>query len=183
MTSSMPRSASEKRRLAAFLAALAFFLSAVEYMLPRPVPFMRVGLANLPILFAVELLPWGWYLALALVKVAGMSLLTGSLFSYVAVFSLAGTMASALVMRGLYAVAGPRAISWVGLCVAGAVASNLTQALLARVIVFGESARYMIPAFLDLGLVSGLVLGVFAELFSARSAWLAGVRGRRDGQA
>jgi len=49
--------------------------------------------------------------------------------------------------------------------------------------VFGESARYMIPAFLGLGLVSGLVLGVFAELFSARSAWLAGVRGRRDGQA
>ena len=88
------------RRLTAFLAALAFFLSTVEYMLPRPVPFMRLGLANLPLLFAVDLLPFGPYMVLALVKVMGMSLLTGSLFSYVALFSLAGTLASALIMRG-----------------------------------------------------------------------------------
>lgn len=183
MTSSTPSSASGPRRLAAFLAALAFFLSAIEYMLPRPIPFMRLGLANLPILFAVDLLPLPWYLALALVKVLGMSLFSGSLFSYVALFSLAGTMASALVMRGLRFLAGPRAVSYLGLCVAGAVASNAAQVALARVFVFGESARYMIPAFLGLGLASGVALGVFAELFSARSAWLAGIREGRDGTA
>ena len=164
------------RRIAAFLAALAFFLSTVEYMLPRPVPFMRLGLANLPILLAVDLLPFGAYMALALVKVVGMSVLTGSLFSYVALFSLAGTIASALVMRGLRAVAGPKAVSYVGLCVAGAVVSNMAQVALARVFVFGESARYMAPAFLGLGLVSGLALGSFTQAFAARSIWLAKVR-------
>lgn len=162
------------RRLCAFLAALAFFLSTVEYMLPRPIPFMRLGLANLPLLFAVDLLPLPWYFLLALVKVLGMSLLTGSLFSYIAAFSLAGTLASALIMRGLRAAAGQR-VSLVGLCVAGAVSSNLSQALLARVLVFGPSARYMIPAFLGLGLVSGLVLGITAQSFAARSSWLSGL--------
>jgi len=73
-------------RLTAFLAALAFFLSSFEYMLPRPIPFMRLGLANLPLLIAVDLLPFGSYMALALVKVVGMNLLTGSLFTYVALF-------------------------------------------------------------------------------------------------
>jgi heptaprenyl diphosphate synthase len=172
------------RKLAAFLAALAFFLSTVEYMLPRPVPFMRIGLANLPILIAVDLLPFGAYMALALVKVVGMSVLTGSLFSYVALFSLAGTLASALVMRGLRAVAGPKALSYVGLCVAGAVASNMVQVALARVFVFGPSARFMAPAFMALGLVSGLVLGSFAEAFATSSTWLAKARkeGYRSGE-
>ncbi|TFG81782.1 MAG: heptaprenyl diphosphate synthase [Spirochaetales bacterium] len=171
----MPSYAEDRRKLASFLAALAFFLSAVEYMLPRPIPFMRLGLANLPILFAVDLLPFGSYMILALVKVLGMSILSGSLFSYVALFSLAGTMASALVMRGLRVIAGPDRLSYVGLCVAGALASNLIQVGLARVFVFGPSARYMLPAFLGLGLLSGLALGVFAELFASRSKWLARV--------
>jgi len=161
------------RKLTAFLAALSFFLSTVEYMLPRPVPFMRLGLANLPLLFAVDLLPLNMYALLALVKVIGMSVLSGSLFSYVAFFSLAGTLASALTMRLLRAAAGPRLLSYLGLCVAGAVASNLTQVALARVFVFGPSARYMAPAFLALGLVSGLALGLFAQAFAKRSAWLA----------
>ncbi|MFH2114464.1 MAG: Gx transporter family protein [Spirochaetota bacterium] len=163
------------RRLTAFLAALAFFLSTVEYMLPRPVPFMRLGLANLPLLFAVDLLPFGPYMVLALVKVIGMSLLTGSLFSYVALFSLAGTLASALVMRGLRKLIGSLQLSYLGLCVAGAMASNLVQVALARVFIFGPSARFMLPAFLGLGLVSGIALGLFAQTFASRSTWYARV--------
>lgn len=177
----LPVYADGGRRMAAFLAALAFFLSTIEYMLPRPVPFMRLGLANLPILLAVDLLPFGAYMLLALVKVVGMSVLTGSLFSYVALFSLTGTMASALVMRGLRFAAGPKALSYVGLCVAGAVASNMVQVALARVFVFGPSARLMAPAFMAFGLVSGLILGIFAEAFASKSVWLARVKdGRHD---
>jgi heptaprenyl diphosphate synthase len=168
--------AGNTRRLTAFLAGLAFFLSTIEYMLPRPIPFMRLGLANLPILIAVDLLPFGSYMALALLKVVGMSVLTGSLFSYVALFSLAGTLASALLMRALRAIAGPRLLSYVGLCVAGAVASNMAQVILARFFVFGASARLMAPAFLGLGLVSGLALGSFTQAFASKSAWLAHIR-------
>ncbi len=168
--------ASGHGRLASFLAALAFFLSAVEYMLPRPIPFMRLGLANLPILLAVDLLPFGWYMLLVMVKVLGMSVLSGSLFSYVALFSLAGTVASALVMRGLRKMFGKRLLSYIGLCAAGALVSNLAQVGLARIFVFGPSARYMLPAFLALGLVSGTALGAFAEAFAARSLWLSSVQ-------
>jgi heptaprenyl diphosphate synthase len=170
------------RRLTAFLAALAFFLSTVEYMLPRPIPFMRLGLANLPLLFAVDLLPFGPYMVLALVKVLGMSLLTGSLFSYVALFSLAGTLASALAMRGLRKLIGARNLTYLGLCVAGAMASNLVQVALARVFIFGASARFMLPAFLGLGLVSGLALGLFAQAFAGRSTWYAKVLEETHGQ-
>jgi uncharacterized membrane protein len=162
--------------MVAFLGAFCFFLSAVEYMVPKPLPFMRLGIANLPILIGAGFLSLPSLLALALVKAIGMSLISGTLFSYVALFSLSGTVAAALAMRA--AMKAPRGlVSRVGASVLGAVASNAAQLTLAYFIVFHEAARLVAPPFMAAGLVTGLALGVFAELFAERSAWLALVTG------
>ena len=158
--------------LTALLGAFCFFLSAVEYMVPKPLPFMRLGIANLPILLAIDLLPLPWYLALALVKVVGMSLISGSLFSYVALFSLAGTLVAALVMRGARKAFGSL-VSAVGISVLGAVSSNLVQIEIAGAVVFGDAARLVAPPFLAMGLVTGILLGLFAQAFTAKSEWYA----------
>jgi heptaprenyl diphosphate synthase len=167
----------DRADITALLGAFCFFLSAVEYMIPKPLPFMRLGIANLPILLAADLLPLRWYLVLALVKVVGMSVISGSLFSYVALFSLAGTLIAALVMW-VARRAGGRFISAVGVSILGAVASNAVQVLLAMVIVFGEAARLMAPVFLGMGLVTGTILGLFAERFAETSRWYERASGR-----
>ena len=167
----------DKADVTALLGAFCFFLSAIEYMIPKPLPFMRLGIANLPILLAADLLPLPWFLVLALVKVVGMSVISGSLFSYIALFSLAGTLVAALVMWAAKR-AGGRRISAVGVSVLGAVASNAVQVVLARVVVFGDAARLIAPVFLGMGLVTGALLGLFAERFTATSAWYARASGR-----
>jgi heptaprenyl diphosphate synthase len=181
MTASTPRLTESKNRaysdITALLGAFCFFLSAIEYMVPKPLPFMRLGIANLPILLAADLLPLPWYLALTLVKVLGMSLISGSLFSYIALFSLAGTVSAALVMWLAYK-AFRRFVSPVGVSILGATASNAVQMFLASLIVFGDSVRLIAPAFLAAGLVTGALLGVFAELFAGKSAWYA--RAKRE---
>jgi heptaprenyl diphosphate synthase len=171
-TKASAQSASKKgpADVTALLGAFCFFLSAIEYMVPKPLPFMRLGIANLPILLAADLLPLPWYLALALVKVFGMSVISGSLFSYVALFSLAGTMTAALVMWGARRALG-RGVSAVGVSILGAVASNAVQIAIAGVVVFGDAARLIAPPFLATGLVTGLLLGLFAEAFAAKSLW------------
>lgn len=174
---SIPAPGDSRARLLAFLSALSFFLSAVEYMIPKPLPFMRLGIANLPLLLAVDLLPLGPYLALAAIKVLGMSLVTGSLFSYVALFSLAGTFCAALVMFGARTLFRTR-MTAVGISVLGAVSSNAVQVVLASLVVFGRAARIIAPVFLAMGLATGLALGIFAERFSASSRWYA--RARED---
>jgi heptaprenyl diphosphate synthase len=161
--------------LTALLGAFCFFLSAVEYMVPKPLPFMRLGIANLPILLAIDLLPLPWYIALALVKVVGMSLISGSLFSYVALFSLAGTLVAALVMRAARKALGSL-VSAVGISVLGAVSSNLVQIEIAGAVVFGDAARLVAPPFLAMGLVTGVLLGLFAQAFAAKSEWYARAR-------
>jgi heptaprenyl diphosphate synthase len=137
---------------------------------------MRIGIANLPILLAADLLPLPWYIALALVKVFGMSLISGSLFTYVALFSLAGTLTAALVMwlarKGL-----GHHVSAVGVSILGAVASNAAQ-MGPSLLVYGVAAvRLMAPPFLATGLITGALLGVFVELFVAESRWYARARG------
>lgn len=159
----------------AWFGALCFFLSAVEYMIPKPLPFLRLGLANLPIMLAVEVLPLPAFLALTAVKVLGQGLIGGTLFSYIFVFSAAGSLSSALVMWGLKK-ALRRHVSWIGVGVAGAFASNAAQLGLAGVWIFGQSAWYIAPPFVAVGVVTGALLGAFANAYAARSAWYAEIR-------
>ena len=169
----------DRADVTALLAAFCFFLSAIEYMLPKPLPFMRLGIANLPILLAVDLLPFKWFLVLAAAKVVGMSIVSGTLFSYVALFSLAGTLVAALVMRGVRR-AGGKFVSLVGVSIAGAVTSNAMQMLIARYVIFGEVAWLIAPLFLVTGLVTGTVMGFFAEFFAEHSIWYSCAMGRTD---
>ncbi len=161
----------------ALLGAFCFFLSSIEYMLPKPLPFMRLGIANLPILLAVDILPFPWYILLAIVKVIGMSLISGTLFSFVALFSLMGTLTAALVMWGARTLGG-RYISQIGVSVLGAISSNLVQMVIARYVAFGEAAWLVAPVFVAMGLVTGLALGLFAEHFAKVSRWYALASGR-----
>lgn len=167
---------SDKADVTALLGAFCFFLSAIEYMLPKPLPFMRLGIANLPILLAVDILPFRWFLVLAAVKVIGMSLISGTLFSYIALFSLFGTLAAALAMWTMRR-AGGRLVSQIGVSVVGAMVSNAAQVLIARFLVFRETAWLIAPLFLAMGLITGGALGLFAEHFARVSTWYAKAAG------
>jgi heptaprenyl diphosphate synthase len=156
----------------ALLAALALFLSTVEYLIPKPVPFMRIGLANLPLIIGLGLLHEREYLLLALLKILGQGLVTGTIFSYIILFSFGGTVSSAFIMFLLYRY-GRRYVSLVGISIAGAMASNITQLQLSRVILFGDAARFIAPPFLMVGFATSIVLGLFAERFVSRSSWYA----------
>jgi heptaprenyl diphosphate synthase len=144
---------------------------------------MRLGLANLSLLLALSvpadlpersgrpLFPLRSYCLLVLLKVLGQAFITGTFFSYVFLFSLAGSACSATIMYGLRRLFGVH-ISLVGISVAGAFASNGAQLVLARFFLFGESAVYLAPPFLAAGIVSGTALGIFAGSFAAGSRFL-----------
>ncbi len=161
--------------MVAFLGALCLFLSTIEYLIPKPIPFLRVGIANLPILLSLDLLPVPSLLLLVVLKVLGQGLIGGTLFSYVFLFSAAGSFASLFAMLLVRRLLGRR-ISLVGVGVLGALFSNTAQIVLARLLIFGEGAWLIAPPFLALGTVTAALLGVFAERFAARSRWLASVK-------
>jgi heptaprenyl diphosphate synthase len=174
----IPLSPPQSEKTLAVLGAFCLFLSTIEYMIPKPLPFLRLGLANFPLLLALKLnAPTFW--TLVLIKVLAQALISGTFFSYVFLFSLSGAASSAALMFALYHLFyrsskktdGKKMISLIGISVAGAFISNITQIVFARFFILGKGALYIAPPFLALGIASGFLLGLFAQKFSKESQW------------
>ncbi len=159
----------------AFFGALCMFLSTIEYMIPKPVPFIRVGIANLPLLLGLWVLSPGQLFLVALLKVIGQALINGTLVSYVFAFSAVGTFSSLAAMLAVR-YAASKWCGTVGASVIGALVSNLAQIALGRVLILGKGAWLIAGPFLAVGTVTSILLGIFADRFQERSRWLASVR-------
>ncbi len=168
------RPPSDLLKRTAILGALSFFLAAVEYMVPKPVPFFRLGLANFPILLSLYVLPMPHIFLLVLLKTVGQGLIQGTLFSYTALLSFSGSFTSAGAMV-LLAVVLRNRISLIGLSVAGALGNNLIQLLLAKLLITGEATYLIVPPFLIVGFISSIVLGILARRFVLSSLWVQSV--------
>ena len=158
-----------------FFAALCLFLSVVEYAIPKPLPFLRLGLANLPVLLSFPKLRKKNIVLLVFMKTVGQGLISGTLFSYVFVFSAAGSFASALGMGSFYYLfvykkSNP-VMGFVGLSLIGALCNNMAQLVVAQYMIFGAGTLYIAPLLLCTGTVTGLLLGLFAAKFTHVSRW------------
>jgi len=176
----VPSELKERREIVAFLGALCLLFSAVEYLIPKPLPFFRLGLANLPLLIGLKFLRPTDLILVLLLKIIGQGLINGTLASYVFLFSLAGSVSS-LLMMGLVHRIGGRFVSFIGISLSGALASSIVQVVLAIAFVFGETARIIAPLSLGSAIVAGLLIGIFAERFASESIWLRDLERRYRG--
>jgi len=167
----MVKPINKKIELTAFLGGFSLFLSAIEYLFPKPVPFMRIGFANLPILLALKLLPAPYIFLLVLFKVTGQGLISGTLTSYVFFLSAAGSFSSAFVMILVYKIPY-RFISLIGVSITGALVGNIVQILFSVKFIFSESAWIIAPFFLAIGIFSSFLIGLFAQKFIEKSLWI-----------
>ena len=163
-------------RVVAILAAASLFLASIELAIPKPVPFLRLGLANLPILIALRALGLRQLLLLVGLKILGQGMVQGTLFSYIILFSAASSVGSVAAVW-LVDRASRGLMSLVGVAVAGALASNLAQLGVARWLVFGESTWLIAAPFVAAGTASAVLLGLFAKRFVRRSEWVRIVSG------
>lgn len=154
----------------AFFAALCFFLSALEYAVPKPMPFFKIGFANIPVMLSLSVFKKKETMLLIFLKIFLQAVITGTLFSYVFIFSFAGSVASGFFMMLVYSVFKSK-ISFVGISVCGAFANNIAQIFLAAVFMFGGNVKFIAPPMLCVSFFSSLALGLFAEKFCGESVW------------
>lgn len=143
----------------ALLTATALILFLVESSLPRPLPWMRLGLANAPVLAALMLFGAGPAIAIAVVKWVIGGLLSGGLAGPAFVIGGAGGLASVAIMV-LLRRAAPRWFSPVGISIAGALTHQSVQLVVATGYLGTSSLLSLWPMFLIGGVVSGALTGV-----------------------
>lgn len=142
-----------------YYAALTIFFSFIELFIPKPLPFFRLGIANVPILLSLNL-PLPAFSLLLFLKGIGSSYISGNLFSIFAIVSLAQTFASGYLMF-LLKVALGKHISNYGLSMAGALISTYVQIELASLYI-GQSITKLSGVMLLISLISSLFVAFMA---------------------
>lgn len=138
--------------------ALAMVLAYVEVLLPPlfpSVPGIKMGLPNIIIVFLLYRRSAGSAIAVSLLRIALVSMLFGN--AMVLLYSLAGGILSILVMILLRRL---NILSTVGVSVAGGVAHNVGQILMATLLLDTAEIGY----YLIVLTVTGIIAGVFVGL-------------------
>ena len=152
------RTSREVARLA-LLAGTALALFVIESLVPRPLPWMKLGLGNGAVLLALLLSGVGPAFIVAGIKIAVGGLVTGGLAGPAFVIS-AGAGVASLSIMSMARRAPPDLLSPVGVSILGAVTHQGVQLLLASVYIGHAGLLSLLPLFLLGGLLSGTLIGL-----------------------
>ena len=157
----------ETRKIArmGLLTALALILSYVESLIPAfvAVPGVKMGLANIVVVFALYTLGPGEAAIVSIIRVLLSSLLFGSLLSLS--YSAAGAVISLLSMIILMKtkIFGVTSVS-----VTGGVFHNLGQILVACLVLETDVLLYYLPVLIVSGTITGAVVGIASSIVIKR---------------
>lgn len=158
---------SRTRRIAvsAMFAALALIFSYIEAILPLStgIPGVKLGIANLVVILALYNMNFRYAMGINVIRILVAGLLFNGLFG--ALYSLAGGVVSLTVMwllkrTGLFSMAG--------VSMAGGVAHNMGQLLVASALVSNLKMFVYLPVLMFSGIAAGILIGVTASVVNGR---------------
>jgi heptaprenyl diphosphate synthase len=146
------------------LTALALVLSYLESLVPPLwVPGVKLGLPNLAVVFALYRLGFKDACAISLVRVVLVALLFGN--GAALAYSIAGAALS-LALMGLLKRTGK--FSSVGVSVAGGVAHNAGQILVAMALLETSRLAWYLPVLWISGMIAGVLVGIVSGVLVKR---------------
>ena len=147
----------KKIATSALMIALAMILSFVESQIPSffPIPGIKLGLANIAVIFALYRLSIKDAIVVSLIRVVVVSMLFGT--SLTLAYSLSGAVLSLLIMVLLKK---SDRFSIVGVSVAGGISHNIGQIIMAIILMHNSVISYYLPFLIISGIVTGVVIGL-----------------------
>jgi len=166
----------EKKKISyiSVLVALASVLQITENIFPHPLPWLRLGLANMISLASLVLFGWAVAVQVAALRTILSSFLLGTFLTPGFLLSFSGALVSALVMGAVYNLGKnsknnltngylPR-FSIVGVSILGAVTHNLTQLFFAYLLLIRHRGVFWtLPFLIIAAVVTGLITGYGAS--------------------
>ncbi len=151
----------------AFFTAFAISIYVVESFLPKPFPFMKLGLANIVVLLLLVSGNVRYALIVIIGKTVAGGFLSGLFLSPTTLLSISGSLCSLVIMT-IFIKSKVR-FSLIGISILGAVAHNLAQIAIVRLILIKENTIfYLTPLLIIMGIVTGIIIGYIAKLFMDR---------------
>lgn len=155
----------KKIAVLALAIALAMILSFVESQIPAfvAIPGVKIGLANIAVVFVLYKLGWKEAVLISLVRVVMVSVLFGTAVSLF--YSVAGAVLS---LTGMVLLRKTGLFSTVAVSVTGGVLHNVGQILMACLLLETNVIVYYLPFLILSGVIAGVVIGVVSAIMVNR---------------
>ncbi len=144
------------------MIALAFIFSYLEGFIPInaliPIPGVKLGLANIVILFALYAMGIKQAIIIAIIRV----LLAGFLFGNP--MTIAYSLCGCALSLGIMWLTKKTKLSIIGVSMLGGIFHNIGQLIMAVLLTSTARIAYYLPVLLISGLVTGLLMGFAAKL-------------------
>jgi heptaprenyl diphosphate synthase len=146
--------------------ALALILAYIEILIPPifpAVPGIKMGLPNIIIVFLLYRRGPVSAIVVSLLRTVLVTILFGNGMAFM--YSLAGSVLSMIIMILLQKL---NFLSTVGVSVAGAIAHNLGQTLMAMVLLDTSEIAYYMVVLTVAGTIAGVFIGICGSLLIKR---------------
>lgn len=156
---------SQDKHRVALLSAYALALHGFEILIPTPIPWLRLGLANIITLVALLLYGFRTAMMVTLIRVILASIFTGTFLGPAFILSLGGGVSSVAAM-GLIHLVSKNLFGPIGLSLIGALFHNIAQLTLAYLLFIQriEAVLIISPVILLIGTFTGVVNGAVSGL-------------------
>lgn len=160
----------KKTAFAGLLTALALIFSYIEALIPlaSAIPGTKLGIANIVVIAALYSLGARYAFFVNIIRVIIAGLLFNGFFG--AMYSLAGALLSFFIMLLLKKT---ELFSVTGVSIAGGVAHNLGQILVAAAMVSNMQIFIYFPVLMISGVISGAIIGIIAYFIIERISRIA----------
>lgn len=154
----------DKYRIA-LLSAYAIAIHSFESLLPTPIPWLKLGIANIITLATLVLYGFRPAMMITLIRVILSSIFIGTFLGPGFIMSFGGGVTSTLAM-GIVFTLLPRLFGPIGLSLIGALVHNIAQLFLAYILFVQkiEPILMVSPVLILLGTITGVVNGFIAGM-------------------
>jgi heptaprenyl diphosphate synthase len=158
----------QKTVILGLLLATAIILAIFEIYIPRPLPWVKPGLANVVALTAIYLFGLREAIAINCLRVVLVNLLTGGFAGPGFWLALSASFFAAISMFVAIRAGAPK-IGPIGVSMLGAFVHVATQLLFAGFFVIGKlQILYLLPLFVLPSFFAGLIVGLLGYLLLLR---------------
>lgn len=148
------------------LATFAIVVHSLEMVFPSPLPWLRLGLANIITLVTLILFGLKAGLFVTIIRVLVGSFLSGSFLNPGFFLSLSGGIMSTLAMGFIISIF-KNAFSPIGVSLIGAFTHNLTQIAVAYLMIVKRKEIFLLtPIILGFAILTGIFNGIASTILA-----------------
>lgn len=154
------------------LVLVALYLSLAENFIPKPFPWMKIGLSNIVVLIALEKFNSKFAFEVIFLRIFIQGLMLGTIFTPGFIISLTAGCITTIFMIGIYKFR--RYLSLIAISSLSAFLHNLIQLIVVYFLMFRNVSLYsrsilgFVWLFLILGVIAGVITGFIGEKLNLR---------------